>query len=667
MTAELVGVWLPALVAGMVSLVAPLALKPMLRRRAVLDLPTDRSSHVTPTLRGGGLAQLLGVCAALFVAALVPLSTEDQRILCVVLGGAIAMGLIGLADDLSGGRGVGVTVRAGLQLVLGVMLAELLFGSMATWWGLALAGLFVAAYVNFTNFMDGVNWISGVYGLVAGSALACTGWLSTEPWLVTVGLIVALCFLVFLPWNVVGAGMFLGDVGSYLLGGIIAGAVVGATAVGVSPIALFGPVSIYLTDAITVLARRIARGEPVFRPHRTHAYQRLTNVGFSHRAVALLVGAATAMTSLIGFLSITTAWPWPLLVVGIGAVCAGYVMLPAILGDRLPPRLKVPLEPASAAVPIPARPGFKPKVWAVVGATGFIGRAVVEHLRSTGVRVVCVKAPRLTLDPSTCRSLEVFQSVDRPLVDELASVLAGAEVVVNTAGLALPDAPASGELYGANALLPVVVARAAESAGVARLVHLSSAAVQGRQPVLDESVHVWPFSPYSRSKALGEASLIAIARETTSVDLVILRATSVQGEGRGTTSTLGRIASSPLASVAAPGTQPSIASSLNGLVRFVHEVGAGCEPLSMIQLQPWEGMSVSDVLRKAGGREPVVLPAWACRAVLAIGRAGTSLIPELAGLVRRIEVMWFGQGQAARPSQTISDSREASARSGDLR
>ena len=56
---------------------------------------------------------------------------------------------------------------------------------------------------------------------------------------------------------------------------------------------------------------------------------------------------------------------------------------------------------------------------------------------------------------------------------------------------------------------------------------------------------------------------------------------------------------------------------------------------------------MSDVLRLAGGREPRQIPASLCLAIITIGRAAGRLVPEVAGLVRRVELMWFGQAQAA--------------------
>lgn len=299
---------------------------------------------------------------------------------------------------------------------------------------------------------------------------------------------------------------------------------------------------------------------------------------------------------------------------------------------------------------MPARPGFSPEHWAVIGASGFIGGAVVTELKALGMDVAELSAPRLSLDPATADGAEVALLAERhPAVVALASQLKGIEVVINAAGLATPDAPANDELYGANALLPAVVAWAAIQAGVPRVLHLSSAAVQGRRAILDETAEVEPFSPYSRAKALGELGILVIAEERREVepatDLVVVRATSVQGSGRHTTDSLRRIARSPLASVAYPGDQPTVVSSVGGLARFVGDLGRCTEASTTIRMQPWEGLSVADVLRLAGGREPRRLPRWLCGSLLAVGRSLGAIMPEVAGLVRRIELMWLGQKQ----------------------
>lgn len=286
----------------------------------------------------------------------------------------------------------------------------------------------------------------------------------------------------------------------------------------------------------------------------------------------------------------------------------------------------------------------EPVTWVVVGASGFIGGAVFSALQERGGQVRAVSAPRLLCDAGTPAAvLDAAAALDT-LRTGLAEAFAGADIVVNAAGLATPGAPDSPQLRGANALLPALLADAADQAGVSRLVHLSSAAVQGHRPFLDESTYVEPFSAYSRSKALGERALAARGAATCSV--VTVRATSVQGPERGTTAKLARIAVSPLASVASPGTAPSPVSSLPALVDFVLAVGTHAGPVPAVVLQPWERATVSGVLEAAGGRRPLHLPPALCRVLLRAGFAVSSLAGErLHGGLRRLELMWFGQRQ----------------------
>lgn len=280
--------------------------------------------------------------------------------------------------------------------------------------------------------------------------------------------------------------------------------------------------------------------------------------------------------------------------------------------------------------------------WLVLGAGGFVGSAVVAELRSRGIAVRELPAPRLSLDATVAR--EVLDAARSYVPDDsLVSAFQDVSVVVNAAGLATPGAGGSPELTGANALLPAVVALLAASSGVRRMVHLSSASVQGHSQTIDESSRRAPFSAYSRSKALGEEVLDLL--EST-LDCTTVRATSVQGGQRPTTQSLAKIARSPLASVAAPGTAATPVSSIDALAWFVAEAALFAGPVPSVVLQPWEGMTVSSVLQAAGGRFPLMLPGWFCRFALDAGYRVSRLLGErLHGPLRRVELMWFGQQQ----------------------
>lgn len=289
--------------------------------------------------------------------------------------------------------------------------------------------------------------------------------------------------------------------------------------------------------------------------------------------------------------------------------------------------------------------------WKVIGASGFVGSAIVARLNAEGISVDPIEAPRLAT-----RSLDVDSIIDEAeqlegIIDSLAEAFASAQVVVNAAGLAAPNMQDLPPLMGANALLPAVIAIAAQRTGVRRVIHLSSAAVQGPRPVLDPSEETAPFSAYSFSKTLGEEALLDLQdyfleeHPESAPELCILRATSVQGRGRRTTELFAKMASSPFASVAGAGQGKSPVSSVYALAEFVVMLGTFPGELPTIVLQPWEGATVASASLDAGRRKPHHLPEWLCRAAIKAGYKVSELMNDrFSGSVRKVEVMWFGQG-----------------------
>ncbi|MGO4247977.1 NAD-dependent epimerase/dehydratase family protein [Paenarthrobacter sp. RAF54_2] len=285
--------------------------------------------------------------------------------------------------------------------------------------------------------------------------------------------------------------------------------------------------------------------------------------------------------------------------------------------------------------------------WIVVGGSGFVGGAIIDALASAGHGVSTQVSPRLLADPKwSAHGIVAEASKHEDEITALASSFADHDVVVNAAGLATPGADQSPDLFGANALLPALIWLAARRAGVRTYVHISSAAVQGRRPVLDGSWDQQPFSPYSLSKALGERGLQLLMDEapTAPLRVRIVRATSIQDPSRSTTQSLINFARSPLASVAAPGSAPSPVSSLGGLAEYVLRIGETSQAVPTVSVQPWEGQTVRDVVLQYGHKEPVQLPPALCRLMLKVGYWVSKIgSPKMDSAVRRAEVLWFGQ------------------------
>lgn len=313
--------------------------------------------------------------------------------------------------------------------------------------------------------------------------------------------------------------------------------------------------------------------------------------------------------------------------------------------------------------------------WKIIGASGFVGSSILARLTIEGLTVDAIEAPRLVTRETDPQQLISDARKLEGIINSLADSFAGCDVVINASGLAAPDQEDLAPLLGANALLPAVIAIAAQRTGVRRLIHMSSAAVLGPVPVLTDTPETDPFSAYSFSKALGEEVLLGLrsfieekAAQGTApgsaasqfpaapshapaqvarhhaLEICILRATSVQGQGRRTTQAFAKIASSPLASVAGDGQHRTPVSSNYALAEFTAMVGAFDGELPPIVLQPWECATTESVLIDAGRRRPMRLPEKFCRALLSAGYKASHYVGDrLTGPVRRLEVMWFGQ------------------------
>jgi UDP-N-acetylmuramyl pentapeptide phosphotransferase/UDP-N-acetylglucosamine-1-phosphate transferase len=243
---------------------------------------------------------------------------------------------IGLAEDV---RGVAVPARLALQagagLVAGLLLVPCGLGTPASLLLVGLVGFWLTGYVNAFNFMDGVNGISAVHAGLAGAVYAVVGTAHHLPVVAVAGIVTAAAAVSFLPWNAGRARIFLGDVGSYGLGGLLGAVAAYSVLRGVPPEAAVAPLALYLADTGWTLARRLRRGEPWYRPHRTHVYQRLTDLGWSHQRVTLATVAVSAAVCSAGLAAAHADLLTRLALVAAAlAMLAGYLAAPALLALR---------------------------------------------------------------------------------------------------------------------------------------------------------------------------------------------------------------------------------------------------------------------------------------------------------------------------------------------
>jgi UDP-N-acetylmuramyl pentapeptide phosphotransferase/UDP-N-acetylglucosamine-1-phosphate transferase len=272
------------------------ALIPLLRRRAVLDRPNARSSHVAPTPRGGGIA-VIGTIVLCWIG-LYGFGVLPSAYLVIVVG-AIALAGVSWLDDL---RGLSPALRL-LTQIAAVAAGKMVLPHDAVFQGWLPSGLDAVAaallwvwFVNLFNFMDGIDGIAGGEAAAIGLGLvlfAATG-VGAAPGVALTAAAIAGAALGFLVWNWAPARIFMGDVGSIPLGYVLGFLLLQIAAHGWWRAALILP-SYFLADATLTLLRRLARGERIWQAHREHFYQRAVRAGLSHSAVARRVITADAV------------------------------------------------------------------------------------------------------------------------------------------------------------------------------------------------------------------------------------------------------------------------------------------------------------------------------------------------------------------------------------
>ena len=322
----------PFLLAAAISIVGVPLVRLVALRIRLVDIPNDRSSHQSVTPRGAGIV----VVAAAITALATSLDGWSQATTGVVLG-AFLLACLGLSDDIHS-----MTAQAKLiaQTVLVAIAVPFLLQSFTgpSWWlfGFGIgAACWCLAYVNAFNFMDGINGMSVAQATIAGLGIAVVGHRWDFPLLTVAGLAVAGAALGFAPFNVPVAKIFLGDVGAYFIGFWLAALLILELRVGVPTEVAIAPFLLYLTDTGATIVRRRRKGEELRLGHRQHAYQQLTDAGWSQISVSALAALVMAGgTGLMITLDHSSA-----LVRSAGFIVSlipviGFVLLPSVLSRR---------------------------------------------------------------------------------------------------------------------------------------------------------------------------------------------------------------------------------------------------------------------------------------------------------------------------------------------
>jgi len=325
------------------------------------DMAKPQASHLRPAPRVGGLAIWAGSLAGLLV--LGPSNMTLTWLWPVLFIAALPVFVAGVIEDIS--KDVGSLKRL-LAAFASAAIAWWLLGGVvrvdvewADWllsfWPVSLLFTVVAVggCTHALNIIDGINGLAGMVAVLMATSIAVVGWQVHDYPIVLIATSLAFSTLGFLAWNFPFGRVFLGDVGAYFLGFMLAELAVLLVVrnPSISPFyalaVLFYPV---FETMFSIWRRVFKRGVPIDRPDSLHLHQlvfrRLVRVSILREGRRYVPPTSNAMASpylwglvLVGLAPATIWWdnPW-LLVLSLVVFSLCYLWLYARLVHWRRPR-----------------------------------------------------------------------------------------------------------------------------------------------------------------------------------------------------------------------------------------------------------------------------------------------------------------------------------------
>ncbi len=274
-------------------------------RKGMIDVPNQRSSHTAATPRGGGVAIASTFLITIFLFGVTGLLSSN--VAWALSGGGALIAFAGWKDDQGH---LPISVRLPAHFLAAIWALFWLDGMTylhlgVTTINMGWAGPFITAVgvvwlTNLYNFMDGIDGLAAAQAICAGLGGGLLLFLGGAHQLSIISLTLAAASAGFLAWNWPPARIFMGDIGSSLLGFSFAVIAIASEKSGALPVlGWLILLAIFVMDATFTLLRRVARKQAWLQAHNTHAYQSAVKLGASHLQVTLIVLA----------LNILILWP----------------------------------------------------------------------------------------------------------------------------------------------------------------------------------------------------------------------------------------------------------------------------------------------------------------------------------------------------------------------
>ncbi len=301
--------WIKLILSAAVAFLVCFAMTPPVKRFAekigAVDQPSARRINKVPIPRMGGLAIFLGF--VLTVLLFVPLSTQVTGILL----GAVIIAVMGAVDDIVS---LNPWVKLAGQIVAAVVVIRcgVVFSAISNpnplsetttieigWLSVPLTVLWIVACTNAVNLIDGLDGLAVGVSTISSLTMLVVSLFVAEP---VVSLILAAltgACVGFMPYNLNPAKIFMGDVGSQMLGFVLATVSIMGMFKFHAIISFLVPLlslAVPLADTVFAFFRRILHGQSPFHADKGHFHHRLLALGMSQKqAVAVLYGISAVL------------------------------------------------------------------------------------------------------------------------------------------------------------------------------------------------------------------------------------------------------------------------------------------------------------------------------------------------------------------------------------
>lgn len=304
--------YLIAILAACISFVSTPYLKKLAYYLKVIDIPKDnRRVHKKPIPKLGGLAIYISF-VTMVILKKGPVNETEMGIL---IGASIIVigGFIDDKYDLKPRYKLMFQLAATLVIIhFGIKISVMTNPSSDVYKYISLSGfisipltvIWVVGVTNAFNLIDGLDGLSAGIAFIACVTMIVVSFLSgnVESEVIVLTVALAGAILGFLPYNFNPASIFMGDIGSQLLGFLLSAIAIKGAIKSASAFVLAVPIlalGLPIYDTLFAIVRRKINGKAITQADKGHLHHRLLAMGLNQKQVVIIMYLISAILGIL--------------------------------------------------------------------------------------------------------------------------------------------------------------------------------------------------------------------------------------------------------------------------------------------------------------------------------------------------------------------------------